>query len=275
MSEILVKCPICGDHRDHPHLYLNPEKKVYHCWYCDASGKLEWLLEKYPHLVTATLISELKPERREYQPAFTPLEKTENERRRKEALAFLRKRGVTEKMAREVRVSLSHGDQRVEHYVVFPDLPGGPDVFWAARAIGLEKPKWLFPSKGVTHLSAHRAVWGLAEYARSGEKDLWLCEGIFDALAVNGVACFGKTPSNEQLRKIVQALGPDGRVVVAFDRDAQNEAWGLQKRLRTLVRACVAIPALKDYGEYLEEGWQRRRGESEPGPVPEDERSFK
>jgi hypothetical protein len=278
LSEVVVKCPLCGDHPRHNHLSLNIEKGVYHCYFCDAGGSLKKLLAKYPDLASAVLVGGLLPER-ESSPlrtaGFAPLEKTGQSRRRDEALAFLAKRGMNNKMIRDSKVQLTYGDPKCEHRVVFPDLTGGPAQFWAARAIGSEKPKWLFPSRGETAVSAHQAVWGIENFARNREKALWLCEGIFDAMAVSGVACFGKKPSDGQLRKIISALPADGYIVIAQDADAQEDAKELQRKLRGFIRTTIAAPTLyNDYGDYLQHGYMRLPGAEFPDKVEHSVKSF-
>jgi hypothetical protein len=98
-------------------------------------------------------------------------------------------------------------------------------------------------------------VWGLS-LQRRGE-EIWLAEGVFDAIAVRGVALYGNQASAQQLQAIL-SLEPK-RLVVALDNDVQNLAWSLQKRLRGVVETAVEFPprGIKDFGELLAHGWRR------------------
>ena len=46
-DEYIIRCPICGDHRTHNHCHLNPQKGVYHCFYCGEGGSLARLIKEY------------------------------------------------------------------------------------------------------------------------------------------------------------------------------------------------------------------------------------
>ena len=116
------------------------------------------------------------------------------------------------------------------------------------------KPKWLFPPKGLTVASPSTTVWGLD---RVGEnEEVWITEGIFDAISVKGVAVFGKNPKPLQIRQIL-AKNPK-RIVIAFDTDAIENAERLQRQLRGLVPTVIELPPKghNDFGELLPEGYR-------------------
>jgi len=50
MSELIFKCPFCGDKTSHHHLYVNQEKGVFYCQLCGAKGTIKYLVQKFPNL---------------------------------------------------------------------------------------------------------------------------------------------------------------------------------------------------------------------------------
>lgn len=144
----------------------------------------------------------------------------------------------------------------VPHRAIFPHTTYGPNRFWAGRAVIQIRPPWLFPRRGETALTKGQVVWGLEEVEQSHENIVWICEGIFDAIATKGVCVFGKKPTALQLRTIM-SLKPK-TVIIAFDRDAREEAEDVQRRLRMFVPTKVRLPSNgQDYGEYLKRGQRR------------------
>jgi len=259
-DEVIIKCPVCHDHPTHNHLYISLTKGVYHCWLCEAKGRLDNLIRRYPSVKTkikaadlAFALSRMKERRWSREiPIFTPLAKARFPHAGA-CLRYLRRRGLTDEEIVKYKVMIS---PNTPNRAIFPH-PQGPDRFWAGRAFYKNvSPPWLFPKRGQTRLSKGEVVWGIEDVRRRGEKDIWICEGIFDAIACNGVAVFGKSPSPKQLRTIIE-LEPR-RLIVAFDADAEKDARALQELTRSVIPTQVRLPEKAvDYGEYMRFGYRR------------------
>jgi len=260
-EDLLIRCPFCGDKPggSHVHLSVNLDKKVYYCYFCGRGGKTSELVRIIPELSVKLGIPGLFAKRNS-GPAepmdlfLTPVGSTktpEAERARR----FLIFRGLTPEHIRIYKPGLLRS---LPNRVVFPHMVGTDVAFWSARGLTKNtKPKWIFPTVGQTILTKREAVWNLDRLTVLREKTIWICEGVFDAIACTGVAVFGKVPSPVQIRKILETR-PE-HLVIAFDRDALADAGKLQVQLRGIVRTSVRPPvAMKDYGEYLQVGRVRK-----------------
>jgi len=252
VKELVIKCPFCGDHPrgSHYHLHINPQKGVFFCFYCGRGGTLDYLTSRVPSI--KHLINLPRSDRRPSQQVFSFFPLLQGGRESpyiRQIFSYLLKR-LTAAHIEEYGVSVS---PQLPHRVVFPH-DRGFDYFWAARATVSMRPKWLFPPKRLTAASPSSAVWGI-DRIRDGE-EIWIAEGIFDAISVKGVAIFGKTPHPIQIRQILSKA--PRRIVIAFDRDAVDSSEKLQRQLRGLVPTSIILPPNKhkDFGELLPEGFR-------------------
>lgn len=252
MSEIVIKCPVCGDHPNrghHYHCHVNVQKGVFYCFLNDCKGTVKWLLRRYPEVKTLLDLDgigiETKFPMSSYESFASFTESVINEGRMfAQIRQYLTMRGLTSNEIVKYKVMASFG---MPHRAIFPI--NSPREFWAARSTVGASPPWLFPKHGATFMDKSTAIWksdGLVN-----KPELWVTEGIFDAIAVKGVALFGKKPSNYQLQKIFR-LNPK-RLVIAFDRDALEEARSLQKTMRVFVPTRIELPpeGFSDFGETL------------------------
>jgi len=255
LSEIVFVCPYCGDKESHGHLHVNSEKAVFHCFLCNEGGPVKKLIKDHPSMaIELSVLGAVFPKQESHRKPKTFFSVFEKSVMGVKALAYLSGRGMRLDEIRRCGCLLSPD---LPYYVIFPH-EGGVEYFWAARAIAPRmRPKWLFPANGETRGSKSSVLWGMMRQRRNGE--IWLCEGVFDALAVDGVASYGKAVSARQLATVL-AYNPT-RVVVAFDRDAREEAEKLQVKLRGIVLTSVIPPEkpYKDYGEKLAIGWRRSK----------------
>lgn len=257
MNEVIIRCPVCGDKESHYHCSVSVERGLFHCYLCNAGGTLEWLMKRYPKARRSLYLTEgLSAPPQTPQPSLAtedvqPLLSSTSLVARA-GIRYLRMRGLTEDEIVSFGVCVRRG---YPNYMVFPDLEGGLSRFWCARNILSGKYKWMFPAVGETSLRKSEAVWGLPLQQKGGE--VWITEGIFDAVAVSGVAIYGKVPSASQIRAILR-LGPT-KLVIGLDNDAKQEALDLQAALRAVVSTYIQHPpeSVKDYGELLKKGIRR------------------
>jgi len=258
-GEIILTCPFpnCDDrNKGHNHLYVNAEKGVFQCWLCGHSGRVSYLLGRFPELSVRIGFAETFP--RTEQPGrtrtFIKLIYAKSILAQK-AWTYLMNRGMTEEEIKEADVHLCY---ELSNRAIFPH-PTGVNYFWSGRAVIMKSPSWLFPRRGDTILTKSQCLWGLESVEEQEEKVVWITEGIFDAIVTNGICVYGKIPSAIQLRAVM-ALKPE-KVVIAFDRDAMTEALAVQKRLHPFVPTYVKRPQASDYGTYMKEGRRREKGE--------------
>ena len=166
-------------------------------------------------------------------------------------------RGMTEEEIKGADVNLCY---ELPNRAIFPHSTG-VNYFWSGRAVVMKSPPWLFPRRGDKLLTKGQCLWGLEAVEDKEEKVVWVTEGIFDAIVTNGICVYGKLPTAIQLRAIM-ALKPE-KVVIAFDRNAYQEALAVQKRLRPFIPTYVRRPEASDYGTYMKEGRRREVGELE------------
>lgn len=253
--EKILACPLCGDkgERHHKHLHVNEDKGVYYCHLCGEGGTVRSLVKKFPYLKDEIAVIQAVRYQPEYiENAGLPLQRLIDKTDNRLTVAvknYLVERGLDDLMMRDVWWTPAYPAR-----AVFPCRENGEIVFWAARAIGSAKPKWRFPKKGLTKISKSEAVFGLNKFFGKSVGELFIVEGVFDALAVDGVALLGKFCSDTQLRKIL-SLHPS-RIVIGLDRDAKVEAEKLAEKVDKIVPATVEFPPkqYRDWGEIMEKG---------------------
>jgi hypothetical protein len=256
-DELVFDCPYCGDTKGH--LYVNLVKNAFYCFKCDKGGGVSHLIADNPRL--APFIP-TRPTRVRFDSGGVtleirrfeyPISILDKDPMARVALSYLKTRGMNRREILDSQAFVSRG---LPYYIIFPDVLGGASSFWIARNTRRGRIRWLFPRNGETQLRKSESVWGFHQ-VNKGEV-LWLAEGIFDAIAVRGLALFGKKASQAQLRKVF-SLAPKG-IVIAFDQDARAEAEALQVELRGIVPTQIRLPkSQKDYGELLARGWRRSR----------------
>ena len=258
-DEYLVRCPFCGDHPTHNHLYINPEKGVFYCFYCGERGSLRKLLNYVGEKGIETRPRKGVTEKKRHPPVdfsqFYPVTGVENTNDRL-AFTYLRSRGLSKEEIDYYQIHYSaYG--RYFGRVIIPIYEEGALVCFVARSfLHFIEPKYLFPHHGETLLTTAEALFGYDEARKAGGKQVYvLVEGVFDAMAVNrvrglsggslrGIALLSKHMSKGQLYKLLQL--PTDLFYVMLDADAHPDALKIGKQLSEWereVRVC-----------FLEEG---------------------
>ena len=240
-DEFVVPCPYCpgGDHPTHSHCFLNPVKEVYHCFRCGASGGLRTLLRDVG--VDESIIENMK------QGAPVVMPRSElikfdfgrigtsglfSERR---AIDYLSKRGLDEDDF--VKYDIRYTNQgKFGGRVIIPIYESNRLVCFVARAVfNYLYPKYLYPRRGETMLTAGEAIFGYEGYS---EKKVLLVEGVFDAISArkklgtdqfNIMAILGKSLSNYQMAKLWRL--PTTAFYVMLDQDARTDTINLAVKL--------------------------------------------
>jgi len=225
-------CPFC--HHSKPKLEVNftdGQKNPWHCWVCNKKGtNLVTLLKQAK--APEDKITEVKKhvsyksyrdntkkvEAINLPKEFKPLlELTKSDIKGRQALAYLKKRGVSK--ADIMRYNIGYCDGGVYDYmIVIPSYSHeGSLNYFVARNYNPHSPvKYKNPpmSKDVVPF----------ELFINWSSPLILVEGMFDALAVkrNAIPLLGKHIQRELMKKIVTSEVK--KIYIALDQDAQKDA---------------------------------------------------
>jgi DNA primase len=225
-------CPFC--HHSKPKLEVNftdGQKNPWHCWVCNKKGtNLITLLKQAK--APEDKITEVKKhvsyksyrdntkkvEAINLPKEFKPLlELTKSDIKGRQALAYLKKRGVSK--ADIMRYNIGYCDGGVYDYmIIIPSYSHeGSLNYFVARNYNPHSPvKYKNPpmSKDVVPF----------ELFINWSSPLILVEGMFDALAVkrNAIPLLGKHIQRELMKKIVTSEVK--KIYIALDQDAQKDA---------------------------------------------------
>lgn len=233
--EIAVQCPECpprGPTEDRKKkLYVNPTKRVAHCFRCGYTVGPKGFAQLLGILGLAITPSFLPAERgvtvtlpaHYSQDWFTPLGET--------VWAYLRQRHLSPAVIAGYQLGYC-ADGPYSQRVILPVYHEGQLLTWQARHLHTTHPvKYLTAPKSPPH-----RLFNLSRAGRSGV--VVLVEGIFDALRLPdfAIALLGKEWSSEKRAQLLQ-LHPH-LVLLGLDRDgtATASANAIAYDLRGLVR---------------------------------------
>ena len=263
-DEYICSCPWCGDvgnEYHHKHFSVNVKLRVFKCWICGRAGNLDRLKREHPEIIRVLRGLEIKAyvESKQVHTRKAPEERaTLKEAKllsgkikfsvKQEAIAYCRLRGMSDNVIKDTRVVWS---PVWKNRIIFPCYENGEYVYYTGRLFRGSGAKWRVPSKtekGI--IPGMEVVYRIDEFDKP-DLTISICEGVFDALATNGIALLGKKISNIQIRKILN-LQPK-KLIIAFDVDAQKEAEELYKKLRYVIPTEIIFPpnGHKDWGETL------------------------
>lgn len=247
-DEFLIACPYCGDKPGHHHCFVNLKKEVFHCFFCGEKGPLRRLLREKAGLA-ATAGARFSP-----QPAQPEVKVDMTDFGQFDMIPFPRhgdfdqlsigakawqylvNRGITEPEIIMYKMRYSKIG-RYARRVIVPIIEAGKVVCFSARSFANVEPKYLFPHKGETILSASDSIFNYEALMRGTgmEQTVVITEGIFDCIAVErlgiepNVICIStlsKRISDVQARKLV-AVRNNRKFVIMFDSVAKDHRiWG-------------------------------------------------
>jgi DNA primase len=230
MDDIKIQCvnPACSDEKDH--LWINLEKKVYHCWKCGYKGRV---------VNNKLVLDALKRNKARKGPKKSFSSNTEDSfsvidpslfiplsdlKPNHQALQYIQSRGITVEICTKMGgVYCPVG--RLYGRIVFPIKDGNKIVGWQGRSVYDRIPKYIIFGKKSLGMYNMKP---LASYTQF----VIIFEGIFDVLKVPeyGISILGKKLSDVQLRMISTFLQVKN-VFVMLDSDANKEELALCKEL--------------------------------------------
>jgi len=117
-------------------------------------------------------------------------------------------------------------DPRYRHRVIIPYYRQGRIIYWQARALDDSEPRYLNSPNPKDPI-----VFNYDELTRWSDLPLFVCEGVLDALTVNGIALLGSAVNETKIeilkrskRRLIFVIDPDhnGR---AFANTALSNGW--------------------------------------------------
>jgi len=225
-------CPFCHHHK--PKLEVNftdGQKNPWHCWVCNKKGTNLVTLLKQAN-ASEDKIAEVKKHvsYKDYRDnakvvqsidlpkEFKPLlELTKSDIKGRQALAYLKKRGVSK--ADIMRYNIGYCDGGVYDYmIIIPSYSHeGSLNYFVARNYNPHSPvKYKNPPMSKDTVPFELFI--------NWSSPLILVEGMFDALAIkrNAIPLLGKHIQRELMKKIVTSQVQ--KIYIALDKDAQNDA---------------------------------------------------
>lgn len=223
---------------------LAPDRGVFNCWRCKTHGvgDFSWIVDvaELPEAGSRAPEHPGPPEdwqRLTGHPRFAPY------------VAYLRGRGVLQ-AAIEAGAGACLQGRKYHGRIVVPHLEAGAWRGFVARTIDPENPDRYRTPRGMPR---RKMLWNGERLA--GAPEIWVVEGVFDALALwpHAVATYGTGVSEEQL----QMLSVWPRVVVAFDGEAAEDGrlLAFKLKLRGVASAWCRLPVGEDPGKI---GWKVR-----------------
>lgn len=252
-GEYRICCPYCDD--ESFHMYCNLSKMLYHCFKCEAKGRIQMgmkpfdSLDKFEEMVhkvrfkpkTVTVPIAIKENWVRTLPLSKPLGSLALDG---DALQYLIDRGVpTEQRDRYCRVSIEESGP-YKDTIIFPIYEphtghvAVPDrlKYFVARRYTDKQPKYInapWPKDDTLFIVDGRGN-------RCADLNAVIVEGIFDALAVAragycAYALLGKRATGQQLIRIanISKKGPHP-FIIYLDDDALSHAIHLKMELETL-----------------------------------------
>jgi hypothetical protein len=243
-DEFLIRCPFCGDGTTHNHCFVNPYKKVFHCYRCHEKGTLRKLAEKVEvtHLEPRVGITEKK----KYEPIeFSQFPKLTGKAgiTDKDGWKYLidkRKLTPNEIKNYDIRIGING---RYYGRVIIPIIEESEIVCFTARSIYAHiEPKYLFPHHGEMKLTTSEAIFGYDKLRKAhpdDKRDIVIVEGAFDAIAIEkktsalAMSFLSNHMSNGQFVKFQNRdIFPiESKYYIMMDEDAYEEGYKMAKRI--------------------------------------------
>lgn len=269
--EFKVNCGFCNDKRFR--FCFNLKKKVSHCFNCGKILKDVKLLEhlKLTDLQIPDSIEDvesfLESTMRDFQTSFSAdftsnlhvinddffllYDVLDDSTFDKETLEYalrardyLHKRGFRDDTYnRRFQFSIASIHSRLRNRLIIPVFENGLFVYYQARALGSEEPKYLNPTKSDTLLGKSEFIFNLD--AVDKEKEVYICEGIFSAISAGpqAVAILGKDLSDIQQHKLISS--GVNKVLILLDPGEQFSSMRIANKLVGKIES-VRVAELKN-----------------------------
>lgn len=158
----------------------------------------------------------------------------------KDILDYLESRKFCLSIINDYKLMVAIPNSRLSGRLILPVVENGRLVYFQARALYGQTPKYLNPSKLQAPIGKSNFVFNLEQAAQF--KNIIICEGIFSAIATgkNAVAIFGKELSLVQSYKIMASGATSATILFDAGVDESFKAVKAAKMLSTRLKIRVA-----------------------------------
>ena len=250
-------CPNCmdikgldkGDNKGN--LEINLNKFVYHCWGCGISGTLGRLFDEYGTKSQKKVYNLIKPEELKQQEAKKPKLKLpegfttfEDSNPRFiphiEAYKYLQSRGITDEIIKKYQIGYTVTGDFAYRIIVPSFNKEGVLNYFVARAWVKSRLKYKNPTAAKDEIIFNE---GIIDW----NKDVYLCEGVFDSFFLdNPIVMLGKKMSSLLFETLYN--NAKGNIIICTDGDAWLDGVKLYHELNggTLYNKIKIIKLPKD-----------------------------
>ena len=243
-GQISFDCPVCAEEKGldggdgKGNLEINYGKHVYKCWSCGEThgthGPLGKLFDQYATKSQKKVYNLIKPEElkqedikrpklrlpegyttfQDSNPRFIP---------HMEAYRYLQSRGITDEMIERFKIGYTvSGD--FAYRIIVPSYNAENTLnYFVARSFVPKKMKYKNPS-----VPKDEIIFG--ENNIDWEKDIYVCEGVFDSFFLdNPIVMLGKKMCELMFTTIYNKA--NGNIIICLDEDAWTDALKLYHTL--------------------------------------------
>jgi DNA primase len=250
-------CPNCmdikgldkGDNKGN--LEINLNKFVYHCWGCGISGTLGRLFDEYGTKSQKKVYNLIKPEELIQQESKKPKLKLpegyttfEDSNPRFiphiEAYKYLQSRGITDEIIKKYKIGYTVTGDFAYRIIVPSFNKEGVLNYFVARSWVPRKMKYKNPTAAKDEIIFNE---GIIDW----NKDVYLCEGVFDSFFLdNPIVMLGKKMSSLLFETLYN--NAKGNIIICTDGDAWLDGLKLYHELNggTLYNKIKIIKLPKD-----------------------------
>lgn len=238
-GQVSFNCPECDEGRNKGNLEVNYFEHIWRCWSCsdenNTHGTLGKLIDRYGTKKQKKIYTLLRPEEHK------PKEKRKDRLRlpegftlfkdsslvypvRRQAYNYLKQRGITDEMIEKYGMGFCDRGKFTGRVIIPSYDSEGELTYFIARSWNPHtKAKYMNPE-------AEKDIIIFNESLIDWEKDIYLCEGVFDALFLpNSIAMLGKHMSELLLNTLYEKA--KGNIIIALDGDAFKDAVRLYEEL--------------------------------------------
>jgi DNA primase len=260
-AQISFDCPVCSaekglDHGDGKgNLEINYSKHVYKCWSCGETlgtqGPLGRLFDKHGTKSQKKVYNLIKPEELKQQEAKKPKLKLpegyttfEDSNPRFiphiEAYKYLQSRGITDEIIKKYKIGYTVTGDFAYRIIVPSFNKEGVLNYFVARSWVPRKMKYKNPTAAKDEIIFNESIidWN---------KDVYLCEGVFDSFFLdNPIVMLGKKMSSLLFETLYN--NAKGNIIICTDGDAWDDGLKLYHELNggTLYNKIKIIKLPKD-----------------------------
>ena len=243
-GQISFDCPVCAEEKGldggdgKGNLEINYGKHVYKCWACSETygthGPLGKLFDRYATKGQKKVYNLIKPEElkqedikrpklrlpegyttfQDSNPRFIP---------HMEAYRYLQSRGITDEMIERFKIGYTVSGDFAYRIIVPSFNKEGVLNYFTARSWVPKKMKYKNPSVPKDEIIFNESLidW---------EKDIYVCEGVFDSFFLdNPIVMLGKKMSELMFSTIYNKA--NGNIIICLDEDAWTDALNLYHTL--------------------------------------------